>query len=134
MITRGRWANTQLTPIAAVTEYNKYINAADIRSLASLMSEDHRFIDTGGHTVSGKPACIAAWAGFFRKFPGYHNTFTKFIESRNAVTILGYSECPHYAELTGPAVWTATTLADRITEWRVYDDTVSNRLALGISE
>ncbi len=44
------------------------------------MSEDHRFIDSQGNIVSGKPACIAAWSGFFRAFPGYRNTFDRYHE------------------------------------------------------
>lgn len=123
-----------LTPANAATQFNIHINAADIRSLASLMSEDHRFIDVAGNTVSGKPACIAAWSGFFRAFPGYRNTFDSFHEFGNTVLITGYSDCPNHPELTGPAIWGATVMADRLTEWRVYQDTVHNRIQLGIYE
>ncbi|MGH3760021.1 nuclear transport factor 2 family protein [Actinophytocola sp.] len=123
-----------LTPAAAVTEFNSHINSADLRALASLMSEDHRLIDTMGRMVSGKPACIAAWSGFFRAFPGYRNTFDQFHEFGNMVTITGFSDCPNHPEVTGPAIWTATVMADRLTEWRVYQDTVHNRIQLGIYE
>jgi ketosteroid isomerase-like protein len=125
---------TKLTPAAAAAEFNAQINAADLRALASLMSEDHRFIDTEGNTVSGKPACISAWSGFFRAFPGYHNRFDSFHEFGSTVLITGFSECPNHPELTGPAIWSATVMADRLTEWRVYPDTVTNRIKLGIYE
>ncbi len=124
----------RLTPASAATEFNSYINVADLRSLASLMSEDHRFVDSQGNMVSGKPACIAAWSGFFRAFPGYRNRFDQFFEQDRMVTITGYSDCPNHPELTGPAIWTATVMADRLTEWRVYLDTVHNRIHLGIYE
>lgn len=125
---------TRLTPATAADEFNAQINAADVRALASLMSEDHRFIDTEGNTVSGKPACIAAWSGFFRAFPGYRNRFASYHEFGNTVLITGFSECPNHPELTGPAIWSATVMADRLTEWRVYPDTVTNRINLGIYE
>jgi ketosteroid isomerase-like protein len=124
----------KLTPSAAANEFNSHINAANLRALASLMSEDHRFIDSQGNTVSGKPACIAAWSGFFRAFPGYRNRFDSFHVLGNTVTITGYSECPNHRELTGPAIWSATVMGDRLIEWRVYLDTVTNRINLGIYE
>jgi ketosteroid isomerase-like protein len=122
------------TPANAANQFNDHINSADIRALASLMSEDHRFVDSQGNIVSGKPACIAAWSGFFRAFPGYRNTFDRYYEQDNLVTITGFSDCPNHPELTGPAIWTATVMADRLTEWRVYLDTVTNRMNLGIYE
>jgi ketosteroid isomerase-like protein len=123
-----------LTPAKAAAQFNDHINSADIRALATLMSEDHRFVDAEGNLVSGKSACIAAWSGFFRAFPGYRNTFDRFYEQENLVTITGFSDCPNHPELTGPAIWTATVMADRLTEWRVYLDTVTNRMNLGIYE
>jgi len=123
-----------LTPAAAAEAFNTHINAADLRGLASLMSEDHRFIDSQGNMVSGKPACIAAWSGFFRAFPGYRNTLDQFFHFDNMVTVTGFSDCPNHPELTGPAIWSATVMADRLTEWRVYLDTVHNRISLGIYE
>jgi ketosteroid isomerase-like protein len=125
---------TKLTPATAAQEFNAQINAADVRALASLMSEDHRFIDTEGNMVSGKPACIAAWTWFFRAFPGYRNRLDSYHEFGSTVLITGFSECPNHPELTGPAIWSATVMADRLTEWRVYPDTVTNRINLGIYE
>jgi ketosteroid isomerase-like protein len=114
------------------TEFNDHVNEANLRALASLMSEDHRFIDSLGNMVSGKPACIAAWNGFFKAFPGYRNTFERFHEVDHTVVITGFSHCPNHMELTGPAIWTATVVADRLTEWRAFEDTAVNRIALGI--
>lgn len=118
--------------MAVATEFNDHVNEANLRALASLMSEDHRFIDSLGNIVSGKPACIAAWNGFFEAFPGYRNTFERFYEVGHTVLITGFSNCPNRMELTGPAIWTATVIVDRLTEWRVFEDTDANRMALGI--
>jgi ketosteroid isomerase-like protein len=123
-----------LTPSAAANRYNENINAGDIRALATLMSEDHRLIDVAGNIQMGKSACIAAWIGFFKAFPGYHNRFDSYHEFGSVATMTGYSDCPNHPEMTGPAIWTATVMADRLTEWRVYQDTVHNRIHLGIYE
>jgi ketosteroid isomerase-like protein len=129
---RPQWIERLRPPTAVATEFNDHVNDANLRALASLLSEDHRFIDSLGNMVSGKPACIAAWNGFFKAFPGYRNTFESFHEIGHTVLITGFSDCPNHMELTGPAIWTATVIADRLTEWRVFEDTAINRMALGI--
>jgi ketosteroid isomerase-like protein len=129
---RPQWVERLRTPSAVAAEFNDYVNEADLRALASLMSEDHRLIDSLGNMVSGKPACIAAWNSFFQAFPGYRNTFEQFHEADHTVLITGFSECPNHMELTGPAIWMATVITDRLTEWRVFEDTAVNRMALGI--
>lgn len=129
---RPQWIERLRTPTAVATEFNDHVNDANLRALASLLSEDHRFIDSLGNMVTGKPACIAAWNGFFQAFPGYSNTFERFHEVDRTVLITGFSKCPTHRELTGPAIWTATVVADRLTEWRVFEDNIVNRMALGI--
>ena len=47
------------------------------------------------------------------------------------VSVIGRSTCSD-ARLAGPALWTATVRENKISEWRVYDDTASNRRALSI--
>jgi ketosteroid isomerase-like protein len=120
------------TPLATATEFNNHINAANLRALVSLMSEDHEFIDAEGVVVSGKPACLAAWRGFFRSFPGYRNTFDTFLERGPTIVFTGRSDCPGHPELTGPALWFAKISGDRLTTWQVYVDNLANRQTLGI--
>jgi hypothetical protein len=47
------------------------------------------------------------------------------------VTIVGYSECAE-PSLAGPAIWTAATQGETVTEWRVYADSPDIRARLGI--
>lgn len=98
-------------------------------AMCSSGSVDHTFIDTEGHLISGRDACREAWIGFIDTFPGYRNTFTSVTVDGNRVTMAGFSTCSEPA-LTGPALWTATIHGDRVTEWRVYDDTPGNRVLL----
>jgi ketosteroid isomerase-like protein len=114
--------------------FNERINAADLPGLSALMSEDHRFIDPAGNTTSGKPACVADWAGFFGTFPGYRNVFESISVRPSFMVVSGCSECPGHPELAGPALWRAVVATDRVVEWRVYEDTPENRDELGLNQ
>ena len=117
---------------AAVTvRFNEMINARDLDGLAGLMPEDHRFIDTTGHVVAGKSACLEVWRGFFAAYPTYRNVFVSIREHDGVVTVVGHSICSDEPGLDGPALWTAHIRGSLITEWRVYDDTPEARRQLG---
>jgi ketosteroid isomerase-like protein len=116
-----------------VLQFNDCINARDIDGLAGLMSEDHSFIDSENNAIRGKAASLDAWRGFFAQFPDYRNHFERFISSTEQVTVVGHSTCS-LPMLAGPALWTAKVKDGKVTEWRVYEDTVENRATLGIPD
>ncbi|MBB4904449.1 nuclear transport factor 2 family protein [Actinophytocola algeriensis] len=118
-------------PAEVATQFNDAINAGDLAGLAVLMSDDHRFVDAASNVVSGKPACLAAWRGFFESFPDYQNVFTAFFTRGDVVMIVGRSECSEPA-LAGPALWTATVIGDQVTEWHVHEDAPEVREHLGL--
>lgn len=120
-------------PQAIVTEFNRGINNRDLTALRALMHENHRFIDSAGGEVIGRDACLDAWAGFFAAFPDYRNVFEFTRANDGGVAVRGRSECSD-PRLAGPALWSARIQGDRIVEWRVYDDTPTNRAALGLAE
>jgi ketosteroid isomerase-like protein len=117
-----------------VARFNAMINARDLDGLAALMTPDHRFIDATGAAVEGRGGCVEAWRGFFAAFPSYRNEFSSIRATDASVVITGRSRCTELAELDGPALWTAVTDGDLVREWRVYEDTRANRLALGVTE
>jgi len=111
--------------------FNECINSRDIHGLASLMTEDHTFIDMANQAVQGKEKVVEAWQGFFALFPDYRNSFAR-VESRNhLVAISGYSTCSE-KQLDGPALWTAKLKDEKVAEWRVYEDTLANRHLLSL--
>jgi ketosteroid isomerase-like protein len=120
-------------PETVAARFNDCINRRDDDGLATLMSDDHRFIDAEGGSVSGKQACLDAWRGFFGSFPDYRNVFTSLTARDDVVTIVGYSECAD-PRLAGPALWTATIQGELVAEWRVYADTRQMRARLGIPD
>ena len=119
------------TAAAVVELFNDRISAADLDGLAALMTPDHQFVDTAGARISGRPACVEAWRGFFAAFPGYRNTFASLTELDSVVTVVGYSECPGQPSLEGPALWTVHLRGDLVSSWRVWDDNPTTRKRAG---
>ncbi|MGE3690539.1 MAG: nuclear transport factor 2 family protein [Novosphingobium sp.] len=116
---------------ATVDDFNDSINSRDIERLSRLMSDDHIFIDMTDNRVVGKPACMAAWRGFFAAFPDYRNHFEAVTGSAELLVVTGRSTCSD-SRLQGPALWTARVRDDVVVEWRVIEDTPSNRARLGV--
>jgi len=117
---------------ALAIEFNECINTRDMNALELLMANDHAFIDTAGNAFIGKAACIEAWSGFFGSYPEYRNIFEAVLSRGDRATIVGHSVCPGFPALEGPALWTAIASQQKLTEWRVYDDTPEERRRLGI--
>ena len=116
---------------ASTLQFNEYINSQDLDNLASLMTDDHTFIDSANDVHEGKEMMVPGWNDFFTQYPDYRNIFQKLILRDGIVIMLGYSVCS-YEPLDGPAIWSAKLRDCRITEWRVYLDTLENRASLGI--
>jgi ketosteroid isomerase-like protein len=110
----------QSAPNDVVRRFNDAINARDLDRLSSLMTEDHRFIDSAGSIVDGKPSCIDAWRRFFDAFPDYCNEFDHLEAYDDVVTVRGRSHGSVPA-LDGSARWTARVEGERVAEWRVHE-------------
>ncbi|NUP24921.1 MAG: nuclear transport factor 2 family protein [Streptomyces sp.] len=117
--------------IGVVRRFNAAINDRNLDALASLMSDEHTFVDSEGGVVRGKPACLEAWRGFFAAFPDYRNTFDDLIVRGDVVAVRGYSVCSR-PELAGPALWTARVSGAVVDEWRVYTDSPEVRREFGL--
>ena len=113
-------------------QFNDCINNRDLECFERLMSDNHTFIDTGNNASKGKQTCLTIWEGFFKMFPDYKNVFETITANDNLVIMMGYSACSD-KRLDGPAIWTAKIIDDKIEEWRIYEDTIGNRLQLGIN-
>lgn len=126
---------TEMNPsdmMLTALRFNEKINQQDLKGLSELMTRDHTFIDSLGNTTVGKNTMKNGWREFFKKYPDYRNVFTSVTTRNDYVVMVGYSTCS-YPELNGPALWTARVHAGRVSEWRVYKDTPTNRRKLGIS-
>lgn len=114
-----------------VFQFNEYINKQNIDGLATLMTDDHAFIDSGNNILHGKENVMEAWKGFFELFPDYRNVFENLEPHNGLVVIVGHSVCSD-KRLNGPALWTAKIKNNKVSEWRVYADTPENRKQLNI--
>lgn len=97
------------------------------------MTDDHAFIDSNGDVFAGKEEVLRAWAGFFAAFPDYRNEWSEVLTIGGIVVALGRSVCSTEEPLDGPAIWTARTEGERVSEWRVYEDTPESRTRLGLA-
>jgi ketosteroid isomerase-like protein len=117
---------------ALTVSFNDHINNRDLDALATLMTDDHTFIDTAGQAIRGKSKCVDTWRGFFASFPDYRNIFDRLEVTDDRVIVVGRSMCSD-VRLDGPALWTAKARDSKLAEWRVYEDTPANRHMLGIA-
>ncbi len=117
----------------AVIAFNDAINHRDLDSLGELMTDGHAFIDANDNVLAGKAEVLKAWKGFFNAFPNYRNDWSQVIATGGTLIALGRSVCSTEPALEGPAIWTAQTVGDKVSEWRVYEDTPANRGQLGIA-
>jgi ketosteroid isomerase-like protein len=113
--------------------FNEAINGRDLGALDELMTDDHTFVDSDGNVLAGRKRVLEAWEGFFEAFPDYRNEWARVMATGSTVIAVGRSTCSTEPALDGPAIWAARTADGKVSEWRVYEDTPSNRIDLGIA-
>jgi ketosteroid isomerase-like protein len=119
-------------PRRAVLAFNAAINGRDLAALDRLMTGDHALIDSAGRAIAGREEVLGAWRGFFDAYSDYRNVWSHVQLIAGAVIATGRSVCSTEALLVGPAIWAAKTRGERVSEWRIYEDTAANRRRLGI--
>jgi ketosteroid isomerase-like protein len=65
------------------------INRQDVESLAALMSEDHRFIDSLGQTVTGRESMRQGWKYYFAMVPDYELAPESWMSEGDVAIMLG---------------------------------------------
>lgn len=107
------------------------INEHNVEKLYSLMTEDHKFIDSYGNEVSGKDKMRAGWIGYFQWFPDYKVEITDLFIENNIIGAFGFAsgsfnkkgnkEPGNYFRI--PAAWKVIIGNNKIELWQVYADT-----------
>ena len=118
-------------PLEITLTFNDYITASDLHGIESIITDDHTFIDMQGNEVHGKKTNLEAWSRFFELFPDYENVFEETYVHEMIVTLRGYSSCSH-PRMNTRGIWTAHVIDDKVSEWRIYEDSEENRKLLGI--
>lgn len=120
--------NVEAMHLAA--EFVRAINTHDPDALASLMTPDHKFIDSLGNIVAGRDKMRSGWAGYFAMVPDYSVTVEETLVNRDVVVFLGRSQGAYQGKdgVVPENRW-HTPIAIRarvddglVAEWRVYAD------------
>lgn len=113
-----------------VLEFIESINSGNVDSLASLMSNDHEFIDSRGNSIIGAENMKKAWTAYFNFFPDYKIEVTDILQNDSIIVVLGYAGGTYKPdESTGtnnywrvPASWKAVVVDKKVKLWQVYAD------------
>jgi uncharacterized protein (TIGR02246 family) len=106
------------------------INRQNPDEIASLMTEDHVFIDSLGTKVTGREQMKKGWRGYFGMVPDYTITVEDTFADGPVVVMLGAAHGTYSSggplkpenRWRTPAAWRAVVRGSLIAEWRVYAD------------
>ena len=118
------------TPTQTVLAFIARINAHDVEGLIALMSPDHRFVDSIGHSFHGREGMRTAWEGYFAWFPDYLFVVEDLLEQNNLVLVTGQASGTYSVQgkllpenyWEAPAAWKAIVEDSQLTHWQVYAD------------
>ena len=119
-----------MTPIEIVLAFMDRINQRDPDNLAELMTEDHIFIDSLGHTMRGRATMRKGWQGYYAFCPDYWVSHEEIFQSGNTVAVFGAAggtigvngKLPDENKWRTPSAWRAVVENGLVREWRVYAD------------
>ena len=114
--------------VAVARAFVEAINRQDADEIASLMAEDHVFIDSDGAAYRGKEQMHAGWKQYFTMFPDYSITVEETYSRGPVVVMVGRAEGTYAVDgklldenhWRVPAVWRAVLRNQTVLEWRVY--------------
>lgn len=106
------------------------INRQSPEEIASLMTEDHVFIDSLGTRVIGRQQMQKGWEGYFSMVPDYTIAIDETFVDGSVVVMLGAAHGTYSSggvlkpenRWQTPAAWRAVVRGSLIAEWRVYAD------------
>ncbi len=119
-----------MTPVETVLQFLNLINQRDVDKLLELMTEDHRFIDSLGHSMQGREKMGDAWRGYYAFCPDYTVSHEEIFQQGNLVAVFGSAggtiaangKLPPENKWRTPAAWRAVVEGGRVKEWQVYAD------------
>jgi uncharacterized protein (TIGR02246 family) len=123
------------SPIPVATAFVRAINRQDAATLAELMTDDHRFVDSLGNVVEGREKMRAGWIGYFRMVPDYSLAMEETYADGPVVLLLGVAQGTYTTDGTlkaenkwqTPVAIRVAVENGKVAEWRVYADNESIR-------
>jgi uncharacterized protein (TIGR02246 family) len=122
-----------MTSLEVTEQFVAAINAHDVERLASLMTVDHRFVDSLGAVTEGRDAMREGWQFYFSMVADYAIEISSSFIARNGRTeiVLVGVACGSYwsngekrpnSSWRTPVALRAVERDGRIAEWQVYAD------------
>ena len=122
-----------MTPLKVAEQFVTAINAHDVERIATLMTSNHRFIDSLGSVVEGRDAMREGWKFYFGMVPDYHlNIRSLFVpeDAKAEVVLVGTAGGSYWSNgikrpdssWSTPAALRALIRNGRVAEWQVYAD------------
>ena len=114
------------------------INAHDVDGLAALMTDEHRFIDSGGTVHTGRERMREAWTEYLRMVPDYWIRIDESFGRGTVAILLGTAGGTYSRDGTllpedswsTPAAWRVQVSGALVEEWRVYADNEPIRIRM----
>ena len=112
-----------------VQDFANAINEHNVDKICSLMTDNHRFIDSEGNQTAGKEQMRRGWIGYFQLFPDYKIEVTEIFFNDDTVAAFGFASgtfqgqsnrTDNYWRL--PAAWKAVIKNGKIDLWQVFAD------------
>ena len=128
---------TQDSPLDLAFQFVEFINRRDLDGLASLMADDHIFIDLSGEVHRDREALIDGWRSYFNQFPEYMIHLAEVYIFGDRVALVGrttgsHTGQPRHEEFQGTVIWVAETHKGKLKRWQLVKDTLQNRASLAL--
>ena len=105
------------------TQFVTAINAHDPEVLHSLMTPNHRFIDSLGNRVEGAETMRNGWRGYFTMCPDYRIEITNLFAADDIILATGTAGGTiDNTSWKTPAAWRAIIHEGLVAEWQVFAD------------
>jgi ketosteroid isomerase-like protein len=119
-----------MNAIETVERFLERINARHVDRLLEMMTDDHVFTDSLGHTISGQQKVRAARHGYYGLCPDYWVSHSDIFQNGSCVAVFGSAGGTIAAngkllpenKWRTPAAWYAVVQDGLLKEWRVYAD------------
>ena len=122
-------------PTDVVREFIGRINEHDVDGLTSVLTKDHRFIDSLGSVFVGRETLRIGWADYFRLVSDYRIRVDEFADGDSSLLLVGSVEGRSGGvDWKVPAAWRAVVRDGLIAEWQVYVDNEPLRASLRFPE
>jgi ketosteroid isomerase-like protein len=111
-----------------VRHFVEAINRADIGTITTLMTENHRFIDAAGVDFRGRERMREGWVGYFALMPDYRIEVQDLLSDERTVLLTGQASGTYAPgkklhpenHWRIPAAWCGVVEGEQIDVWQVY--------------